>query len=71
MTIVYQGIRRKTTDVLNDYGQAHYLQNVRLKRVGELASVHVIPRPHTDVELILPQNTRGSFGGRAGGGKEK
>src|SRR5574341_892399 len=41
------------------------------KRVGELASVHVIPRPHTDVEMILPQNTRGSFGGRSGGGKEK
>lgn len=37
MTIIYQGIRRKTTDVLDDYGQAHYLQNVRLKRVGELA----------------------------------
>ncbi len=26
------------------------------KRVGELVSVHVIPRPHTDVELILPKN---------------
>ena len=38
------------------------------KRVGELVSVHVIPRPHTDVEMILPQNSRGSFGGR---GKEK
>ena len=25
------------------------------KRIGELVSVHVIPRPHTDVELILPQ----------------
>jgi ethanolamine utilization protein EutM len=25
------------------------------QRVGELISVHVIPRPHTDVELILPQ----------------
>lgn len=24
-------------------------------RVGELLSVHVIPRPHTDVEMILPQ----------------
>jgi ethanolamine utilization protein EutM len=34
------------------------------KRVGELASVHVIPRPHTDVEMILPQNSKGSFGGR-------
>ena len=25
------------------------------KRVGELVSVHVIPRPHGDVEVILPQ----------------
>ena len=32
--------------------------------VGELVSVHVIPRPHSDVELILPQNSRGTFGGR-------
>ena len=24
-------------------------------RVGELFAVHVIPRPHDDVELILPQ----------------
>lgn len=24
------------------------------QRVGELISVHVIPRPHGDVELILP-----------------
>lgn len=24
------------------------------KRVGELVSVHVIPRPHDDVEKILP-----------------
>ena len=24
------------------------------KRVGELVSVHVIPRPHGDVEMILP-----------------
>jgi ethanolamine utilization protein EutM len=39
------------------------------KRVGELVSVHVIPRPHNDVEMILPQNTRGAFGGR--GSKEK
>lgn len=36
MTIQHKGIRRKTTDVLDDYGQAQYLQNVRLKRVGEL-----------------------------------
>lgn len=33
------------------------------KRVGELVSVHVIPRPHADVEMILPQATKGSFGG--------
>ena len=25
------------------------------KFVGEVVSVHVIPRPHTDVEKILPQ----------------
>jgi ethanolamine utilization protein EutM len=24
------------------------------RRVGELVSVHVIPRPHEDVEKILP-----------------
>ena len=27
------------------------------KRVGELISVHVIPRPHEEVEAILPQAT--------------
>lgn len=25
------------------------------ERVGHLVSVHVIPRPHTEVELILPK----------------
>ena len=30
------------------------------KRVGELVSVHVIPRPHTDVEMILPQSSKGA-----------
>jgi ethanolamine utilization protein EutM len=25
------------------------------RRVGELVSVHVIPRPHADVEKILPK----------------
>ena len=29
------------------------------ERVGELVSVHVIPRPHTDVELILPDGNGG------------
>src|SRR5512146_190418 len=35
------------------------------KRVGEVVSVHVIPRPHSDVEMILPQSTKGSIGGRS------
>ena len=26
------------------------------QRVGELISVHVIPRPHSEVEVVLPQN---------------
>ena len=25
------------------------------RRVGELVSVHVIPRPHSEVEMILPK----------------
>ena len=41
------------------------------KRVGELVSVHVIPRPHVDVEMILPKASKGAFGGRAAEGKEK
>ena len=28
------------------------------QRVGELVSVHVIPRPHADVELILPKRPK-------------
>ena len=34
------------------------------KRVGELVSIHVIPRPHENVEMILPKNSKGGFGGR-------
>jgi ethanolamine utilization protein EutM len=39
------------------------------ERVGELLSVHIIPRPHADVEKILPQaaaakKARGSSQGR-------
>mgnify|MGYP001118917266 CR=1 FL=1 len=41
------------------------------KRVGELVSVHVIPRPHVDVEVILPKLSKGSFGGRAAEPKAK
>jgi ethanolamine utilization protein EutM len=32
------------------------------KRVGELVSVHVIPRPHDDVEMILPKHSKGQIG---------
>lgn len=38
------------------------------KRVGELVSVHVIPRPHGDVETILPQSSKGAIGGRSSEG---
>ncbi len=37
------------------------------KRVGELVSVHVIPRPHENVEMILPNSSKGNFGGRQQG----
>ena len=30
------------------------------RRVGELVSVHVIPRPHTEVEKVLPQGSPSS-----------
>ena len=40
------------------------------KRIGELVSVHVIPRPHQDIEMILPQNSKGSIGGRGSEGKK-
>ncbi len=36
MTIIHKGIRRLTTDVLADYGQAFYAQNWRYKRMGEI-----------------------------------
>ena len=32
------------------------------QRVGELLSVHVIPRPHKDVEYILPVADNKSYG---------
>ncbi|HET6822762.1 MAG TPA: ethanolamine utilization microcompartment protein EutM [Anaerolineales bacterium] len=41
------------------------------RRVGELASVHVIPRPHTDVEMILPHSSKGNIGGRSEGSSRK
>jgi ethanolamine utilization protein EutM len=41
------------------------------KRVGELVSVHVIPRPHADVEMILPKSSKGSIGGHTAESKTK
>ena len=29
-----------------------------VKRVGELISVHVIPRPHPEVEMIIPSEAK-------------
>ncbi|MEJ2430671.1 MAG: BMC domain-containing protein [Deltaproteobacteria bacterium] len=40
---------------------SEYIGGGYAKRVGELASVHVIPRPHSDVEMILPKETKGSY----------
>jgi ethanolamine utilization protein EutM len=43
------------------------------RRVGDLASVHVIPRPHEEVENILPDtdHPRGAGGGGGRGRKKK
>lgn len=35
---------------------------VAAKRIGEVVSVHVIPRPHREVEFILPVGDNKSFG---------
>ena len=32
------------------------------RRVGELVSVHVIPRPHSDVDRVLPRASAASSG---------
>ncbi|WP_462335770.1 BMC domain-containing protein [Fusobacterium varium] len=31
---------------------------VAADRIGELISVHVIPRPHSEVEIILPKSSK-------------
>jgi ethanolamine utilization protein EutM len=41
------------------------------RRVGELISVHVIPRPHEDVEAILPPTPSEEGSGSGSGGKKK
>jgi len=37
------------------------------RRVGELVSVHVIPRPHSEAEKILPGGGLSGSGGKKGG----
>lgn len=36
MSIVHKGIRRHTTDLLDDYGEAYYAQNWRYRLTGEI-----------------------------------
>ena len=35
------------------------------QRVGEVVSIHVIPRPHGDVECILPVGDNKEFGSKS------
>ena len=41
------------------------------ERVGELVSVHVIPRPHVNVDLTLPLGRSDEANQIVGGGKKK
>ena len=43
-----------TTMVRGDVGAVKAATAAAAERVGELISVHVIPRPHEEVEYILP-----------------
>ena len=40
---------------LNALGMIETKGLVAAERVGELVSIHVIPRPHTEIEAILPK----------------
>ena len=56
MTIVKGGL--VTVTVLGDVGAVKAAMDASAaaaERVGELISVHVIPRPHEEVEFILPK----------------
>ena len=44
----------KKADVRVVYARSMYAGAAAASRVGELVSVHVIPRPHEEVEYILP-----------------
>jgi microcompartment protein CcmL/EutN len=39
------------------------------ERVGELVSVHVIPRPHANIDLVLPLGRQEGEGEGGGGAK--
>lgn len=55
---VYIGAAYVTTLVRGDVGAVKASADAgaaAARRVGELVSVHVIPRPHAEVEKILPQ----------------
>ncbi|MEE8584997.1 MAG: BMC domain-containing protein [Acidobacteriota bacterium] len=55
---VYIGAAFVTVFVRGDVGAVKAATDVgaaAARRVGELVSVHVIPRPHSEVEKILPQ----------------
>src|SRR5271170_2390212 len=41
------------------------------ERVGELVSVHVIPRPHANIDMVLPLGRTDSPDGAGGGGGGK
>ena len=43
-----------TVMVRGDVGAVKAATDAGATRVGELVSVHVIPRPHSEVEFILP-----------------
>ena len=41
------------------------------ERVGELVSVHVIPRPHANIDLVLPLGRLNEAKAETGGGGKK
>ena len=55
---VHVGDRLVTVMVRGDVGAVKAAVDAgatAAERVGELISIHVIPRPHSDVEMILPK----------------
>ena len=58
----YLGAGYVTVMVRGDVGEVKAATDAgaaAARRVGELVSVHVIPRPHTEVEKILPRASPG------------